>query len=64
MIRKVTLGLLLIIAVRGFAQDDLLALVKEESKEPAKKVYATFKTTKIVSAQTVETVKRKILILE
>lgn len=50
----------LLISVYGFAQDDLLDLVKEDhTTEPAKKVYATFKTTKIVSAQTIETVKKR-----
>lgn len=43
-----------------FSQDDLLDLVKEDPKnEPAKKVYATFKTTKIVNSQNIETVKKR-----
>lgn len=40
------------------AQEDLLSLV-DEKKEPAKKVYATFKTVRIGNAQTIETVKKK-----
>lgn len=44
----------------SYAQDDLLDMVKEDhTTEPPKKVYATFKTTKIVSAQTIETVKKR-----
>lgn len=44
----------------SYAQEDLLDLVKEEPKnEPPKKVYATFKTTKIVSSQSTETVKKR-----
>lgn len=47
-------------ALSSFAQEDLLDLVKDETKnEPPKKVYATFKTTKIVSAQSTETVKKR-----
>lgn len=50
----------MILSLSSVAQDDLLDLVKEEPKdEPAKKVYATFKTTKIVSSQTIETVKKR-----
>lgn len=42
------------------AQEDLLELVKEDSKdEPSKSVYATFKTTKIVNSQNIETVKKR-----
>lgn len=42
------------------AQEDLLDLVKEDpNSQPSKKVYATFKTTKIVSSQTIETVKKR-----
>lgn len=60
MIKKISLGLLLICSITGFAQDDLLDLVKDDAKsEPARKIYATFKTTKIVSAQTIETVKKR-----
>ncbi len=60
MIQKITFCLLLICSLSAISQDDLLDLVKEEPKnEPAKKVYATFKTTKIVSAQSIETVKKR-----
>lgn len=47
-------------ALSSLAQEDLLDLIKDEAKnEPPKKVYATFKTTKIVSAQSTETVKKR-----
>lgn len=60
MIKKITVFAVMIISTSIFAQDDLLDLVKDGSeKEPAKKEYATFKTTKIVSAQTIETVKKR-----
>ncbi len=55
----IALGFALAISITSFAQDDLLELVKDPNKkEPSKPVYATFKTTKIVSAQTIETVKK------
>lgn len=42
-----------------FCQDDLLSLIESTPEnEPPKKVYATFKTTKVISAQTIETVKK------
>ncbi len=60
MIKHLTFCATLIASFSSFAQDDLLDLIKQDSvKEPAKKVYATFKTTKIVSAQTIETVKKR-----
>src|SRR5688572_17133057 len=40
------------------AQEDLLSMVEDNKNEPAKKVYASFKTVKICNAQTIETVKR------
>lgn len=58
--KHITFCAAIIFSLSSFAQDDLLDLVKEEPKnEPPKKVYATFKTTKIVSAQTIETVKKR-----
>lgn len=60
MIKQFVLGLCFFLAFSSFAQEDLLELVKEEPKnESPRKVYATFKTTKIVSAQSIETVKRR-----
>lgn len=60
MIKKITFCLAIFISFASFAQDDLLDLIKEEPKnEPAKSVYATFKTTKIVNAQNIETVKKR-----
>jgi hypothetical protein len=60
MTRIITFCIALLISFASFAQDDLLDMVKDEPKnEPPKKVYATFKTTKIVSAQTIETVKKR-----
>lgn len=60
MIKKVTFCLGLFISFTSFSQDDLLDIVKDDSKnEPSKPVYATFKTTKMVSGQTVETLKKR-----
>lgn len=58
--RTTVLLALLFNAAGAFAQDDLLSLVDSIAPTPEdKRVYATFKTTKIVNAQSVETVKRK-----
>lgn len=60
MIKKVSFCFALSLSMVSFAQDDLLELVKEDPKnEPAKSVYATFKTTKIVNSQNIETVKKR-----
>lgn len=60
MIKKTIVCLAGLLSLNTYAQDDLLDLVKEDPKnEPAKKVYATFKTTKIVNAQNIETVKKR-----
>ncbi|MBL4652252.1 MAG: hypothetical protein JKY53_05220 [Flavobacteriales bacterium] len=47
----------------SFAQDDLMNMLEEETKEELgnEKVQATFKTQKLISAQTTETVKAKTL---
>ena len=59
MIKQTFLFLASITSAASFAQDDLLDLVKEDPKnEPPKAVYATFKTTKIVNSQNIETVKK------
>jgi hypothetical protein len=50
------------LAFNSFAQEDLLSLVADSTalpKDGKSKVYATFKTTRLINAQTVETVKRK-----
>jgi hypothetical protein len=50
---------LLFLVFQAKSQEDLLNLVTEsEADGKSKKVYATFKTTKIVSSQTIETVKK------
>lgn len=60
MIKKIITCLAVSISFSAVAQDDLLDLVKEDPKsEPAKSVYATFKTTKIVNSQNIETVKKR-----
>jgi hypothetical protein len=60
MVKKFIFCLSFFVSFSSFAQEDLLDLVKEEPKnEPPKKVYATFKTTKIVSSQSTETVKKR-----
>ena len=53
--------IILLLSVRTFAQDDLLSLVADSSKPGNEKVIATFKTSKIISAQSTETVKAKTL---
>jgi hypothetical protein len=60
MIRKIIFCLATLLSFSTFAQDELLDLLKEDPKsEPSKLVYATFKTTKIVSSQSIETVKKR-----
>lgn len=60
MIWNITVCLLLLTPLCAGAQDDLLDMVKDEpTNEAPKKVYATFKTTKIVSSQSIETVKKR-----
>ncbi|MCD6069130.1 MAG: hypothetical protein K0S33_3956 [Bacteroidetes bacterium] len=62
MIKKLTLSALLVTVSTGiFAQEDLLSLVNEPEKPKNEKVFATFKTTKIVNAQSIETVKKNTL---
>src|ERR1700752_230589 len=58
MIKQFTFCALIFSSISSFAQDDLLDMVKEDHTTEPKDVYATFKTTKIVSAQTIETVKK------
>lgn len=49
-----------VFSLAAVAQEDLLGMMGDSTtKEPARKVYATFKTTKVVSAQTTETVKKR-----
>ena len=60
MIKKLIFLLGIFISLTSLSQDDLLSLVKDGAKdEPAKPVYATFKTTKIVNSQNIETVKKR-----
>ncbi len=60
MIKKLVYCLSIFSSFSAFSQEDLLSLVKEDPKnEPSKPVYATFKTTKIVNAQNIETVKKR-----
>ena len=42
-----------------FSQEDLLSMVEDPKEDKHRKVYATFKTSKIGNAQTIETVKKK-----
>ena len=56
---KLLITLLLILSSRiTFSQDDLLSLVSDDKEKKPQKVYATFKTTRIGNAQTIETVKK------
>lgn len=60
MIKIISLCFAILCGFQLIAQDDLLDLVKDDSKnEPPKEVYATFKTTKIVNSQNIETVKKR-----
>lgn len=46
----------------SFAQEDLLSLLDSvEKPKGSEKVYATFKTTRVINAQSIETVKKKTL---
>ena len=45
-----------------FAQDDLMALLEEDAGPTDTKVHATFKSIKIINAQTIETIKAKTMI--
>ena len=49
------------LAVNSFAQDDLLSMISDSTNPANEKVFATFKTTKIINAQSTETVKAKTL---
>jgi hypothetical protein len=55
------LGFLLVASANIFAQEDLLKLATEKSKTPDEKTESTFKSTKIINAQTNETVHRHVL---
>jgi hypothetical protein len=44
-----------------FAQDDLMKILEEETPKQSEKVIATFKTTRIINAQSLETVKARSL---
>ncbi|MBS1635084.1 MAG: hypothetical protein JST26_04110 [Bacteroidetes bacterium] len=49
-----------ILPFAGWSQEDLLGMVSDSAKKaPSRKVYATFKTTRVVSAQTIETVRKR-----
>jgi hypothetical protein len=60
--RLFSVFLLIIICQECFSQVDLLSLVDSVQKpQTREKIYATFKTTKIINAQSVETVKKRSL---
>lgn len=55
-----TIILVIIFSLKFSAQNDLLDLVNDTSiKKTAKEIQATFKTTKIVNSQNIETVKKR-----
>lgn len=54
------LGFMLLLAGAANAQDDLLGML-ESKEEKGRKVFATFKTTRIVNSHSIETVKKKSL---
>jgi Membrane bound beta barrel domain (DUF5777) len=61
--KKVFLILLSFLSITVFAQDDLLNMLEEEANNEASsgKVTATFKGTKLINANTIETTKKKTL---
>src|ERR1700740_2552894 len=64
MFKKLLLAITLSFSVvSAFAQDDLdlLSLINDSVPHKREKVYATFKTTKIINGQSVETVKKNSL---
>lgn len=63
MIKSIFLSFILLCSIVSFAQDDLLNMLEEEVQEEntSEKVTATFKGTKIVNANTIETTKKKTL---
>lgn len=50
-----------IVPFSGMAQDDLMQLLEEATPPVQEKVSATFKTTRVIQAQSIETVKAKTL---
>jgi hypothetical protein len=63
MLKKILVSSLLLITGFATAQDDLLSLIEDStaSKATREKVYATFKTTKILNGQSIECVKGRTL---
>lgn len=60
--RKAVVVLVFILSGKVFrAQEDLLSLVEDVKPKGHEKVYAAFKTTRIINAQSIETVKKKTL---
>jgi hypothetical protein len=62
--KKLLFSLLLFIIVLPtivFAQDDLMKMAMQNADSASTKVIATFKTTKLISAQTNETVHKRTL---
>jgi hypothetical protein len=57
MIKPITI-VLVTLALRGAAQEDLLSMVGENKEQGPERVSATFKTVRIGNAQSVETVKK------
>jgi hypothetical protein len=53
--------LLLLLPFFGVAQDDLMDMLEEVEPEKQEKVTATFKTTRVIQAHSIETVKTKTL---
>lgn len=55
MIKRITLLFIALFSLNLYAQEDLLDLLEKEAKPPINFTTATFKTTKIVSSNSVET---------
>lgn len=63
MIKSIFLSSILLCSLVSFAQDDLLNMLEEEVEQEStsEKVTATFKGTKLINANTIETTKKKTL---
>lgn len=63
MIKSISLSFLIICSIVSYAQDDLVKMLENETKQEAtsEKVSSTFKDTKLINANTIETTKKNTL---
>lgn len=55
----IAIAILFLLPLAGWAQDDLLQMLEESEPQKQEKVTATFKTTRVINAHSIETVKGK-----